>query len=182
MKTAIPLFGALLVASLTAKAQVSGATPATSASPSQISTWQARHARPEYKLALSAFPDADALIVGKSGTPRFLRGNFGSANIVNDQVVVGSVAPKLITLAPVFGLSTGNLKYRTQSVDTTGDHHLVYDLSLYGRDVIGGMLLVHVDASGKIFCVNGSVPDELATPAQVAAIGVISAHAAIPSL
>src|SRR5262249_3918654 len=67
------------------------------------------------------------------------------------------------------------------SADERGGRHFRYDQRLYGLDVIGGDLVIHVDATGTVFGVNGTARGGVAPAPGTAAIAERAASLSITS-
>ena len=125
--------------------------------------------RQEVKRALSVFPDARVL-GSEQGVPFFVRGTLGQGlrSTADQQRVVEDTAHARLlgSIAPLFALSREQLALKSQQVDEEGHHHLRYQQVQAGLPVIGGELLVHADAAGRVYAANGSARGGPTEPLQ----------------
>ncbi len=94
------------------------------------------------------------------GVPYAVRGQFGRA--VQAQGALRSqpdVREALSLVAPVFRLNAQDLVFRRGTVDAQGHQHLRFQQTKNGLRVVGGELVVHVDAAGNVYAANGSAKD-----------------------
>ncbi len=100
------------------------------------------------------------------GVPYAVRGQFGRA--VQAQGALRSqpdVREALSLVAPVFRLDAQDLVFRRATVDAQGHQHLRFQQTKNGLRVVGGELVVHVDAAGNVYAANGSAKDGSRVPA-----------------
>ncbi|WP_338023593.1 M4 family metallopeptidase [Archangium primigenium] len=111
----------------------------------------------DIQTALSRFDDARA-VLGDSGVPYFVKGRLGRLpTSVGGALANGKEAePALEGIAPIFRLEAENLRFQRAAVDAQGHQHLRYQQTLHGRRVVGGELVLHVDAHQDIYAANGS--------------------------
>lgn len=109
--------------------------------------------------ALTTLPRAQILSRGADGIPTFLTGDLGHVGGISarDRVaaaasLAGSVGPALATLR----LTPADLTLRKLTTDSGGNVHAHYSQRHDGLDVIGGDLVIHVDAKGAIHAINGT--------------------------
>jgi vibriolysin len=138
--------------------------------------------RSDVAAALAALPEVEVLAAQRDGFPTFLRGDLGR---ISSTLLAESTPgdPALSAdLAPVFAafcLTPADVTLVRHSIDRTGNHHLRYAQSFNGLDVIGGDLLVHVDAEGTSFAVNGTARGDIPTTLGSQLIGEAAALARI---
>jgi vibriolysin len=116
---------------------------------------------PDVQEALAAIPGAK---VGgaERGLPYFVRGAFGqlpAAALAELAAGAGSGAhlrPALEGVAPLFRLDASQLSLLRVRTDEQGHRHLRFGQLQDGLPVIGAELVMHVDAGGRVYAVNGS--------------------------
>ncbi|WNG60755.1 peptidase M4 [Archangium gephyra] len=118
----------------------------------------------DVQAALAALPSAQVLGSNDDGVPFMLKGSLDNVN-------------GLQGIAAAFRLDASSLVMKRTTVDEDGNTHIRYGQTKNGLPVIGGELLIHKDASGKIFMANGSARDGEIVPA-VARISGEAARAA----
>ncbi|WPB79116.1 M4 family metallopeptidase [Archangium violaceum] len=118
----------------------------------------------DVQAALAALPSAQVLGSNDDGVPFMLKGSLDNVN-------------GLQGIAAAFRLDATSLVMKRTTVDEDGNTHIRYGQTKNGLPVIGGELLIHKDASGKIFMANGSARDGEIVPA-VARISGEAARAA----
>ncbi|WP_326522507.1 M4 family metallopeptidase [Archangium lipolyticum] len=114
----------------------------------------------------------------EDGVPYALRGEFGQATQVPGALRAGTeldVRASLSLVAPVFRLNENDLVLRRTSVDASGHRHLRFQQTKNGLKVVGGELVLHVDAAGKVYAANGSARDG----AKVSAEAKVAPEAAL---
>ncbi|WP_255442238.1 MULTISPECIES: M4 family metallopeptidase [Corallococcus] len=133
----------------------------------------------DVRAALAALKQVEVVDVSKDGVPTFIRGNLGTA----DRSLVAPKAGEALTsalsaIAPVFRLRVDELRARSSRTDDIGFTHVRYDQVRKGVPVVGGELIVHVNASGEVYAANGSArgavePSTLSrlSPQEAAAAG-----------
>jgi vibriolysin len=115
------------------------------------------------EAALSALPGAEVAGVHDDGVPFLIRGALGETG----RAIPGAsarqahalVAPSLERIAPAFRLKARDLVPLRVSQDEQGHTHLRYSQTKHGLPVVGEQLLLHLDAQGRIYAVNGSARD-----------------------
>ncbi|MFL5357457.1 M4 family metallopeptidase [Archangium sp.] len=109
-----------------------------------------------------------AQVLGTEGeVPYAVRGQFGRASQVQGALRSSvDVHEALATIAPVFRLNENDLVLARTSVDEQGHRHLRFQQMKNGLRVVGGELVLHVDAAGNVYAANGSARDGSTAPAQ----------------
>jgi vibriolysin len=130
----------------------------------------------DIEAALAALPEASVLLASDDGVPQYVVGELGKIDPAHD-VGLGAadtagaadaadadraLRPALPPILKAFRLSAEELVLRKISTDESGARHFRYDQKLHGLDVVGGDLVVHVDAKGAIFGINGTARGDLA--------------------
>ncbi|PTL80062.1 M4 family metallopeptidase [Vitiosangium sp. GDMCC 1.1324] len=123
----------------------------------------------DIRSALAALPSAEMLGTHDDGIPFMIRGQLASANgpvqglaASEDHERVGTA---LAAIAPVFRLRASDLVVRSSTRDEQGHTHIRYAQTRNGLPVFGHELILHVDASGKVYAANGSARDGESVPA-----------------
>ncbi|MFY0528969.1 M4 family metallopeptidase [Archangium gephyra] len=118
----------------------------------------------DVQAALAALPSAQVAGSHDDGVPFMLKGSLDNAS-------------GLQGIAAAFRLQATDLVMKRTTVDEEGNSHIRYGQTKNGLPVVGGELILHKDASGKIFAANGSARDGELVPA-VARISSEAARAA----
>ncbi|MFE8599565.1 M4 family metallopeptidase [Archangium violaceum] len=118
----------------------------------------------DVQAALAALPSAQVLGSNEDGVPFMLKGSLDNVN-------------GLQGIAAAFRLQASDLVMKRTTVDEQGNTHVRYGQTKNGLPVFGGELIIHKDASGKIFMANGSARDGEIVP-SVARISGEAARAA----
>lgn len=125
----------------------------------QTSTSERLGSATDIAQALSALPEARVLALGPGGRPRFVTGNLGRSESFGPGLDLASLqtalAPAVARLAPAFGARSDELQAVSAQRDALGSTHVRYVQWLRGLPVVGGELVVHVDASGGLYAANG---------------------------
>ncbi len=156
----LPIRAALLAALFalaacgTNEIQVTGANPA--GGDDGLSTLP-----PDIAHALRALPNAEVMAVHRDGIPAFVVGNLGSSKITHALEAEAVLGPQLEVIAPVFRLEAPGLRFTGVEQDALGKTHARFAQVKNGLEVVGGELLVHLDAEGTIYAVNGAARDGL---------------------
>ncbi|QSQ19131.1 M4 family metallopeptidase [Pyxidicoccus parkwayensis] len=139
------------------------------------------------QAALAALPNAQVMGWGAGGVPDFIRGDLGRVDLraglafsTNPSVRAG-----LERIAPVFRLTAADLLSVSNDTDHLGSQHLRYVQTKNGLRVVGGDLILHLDANGIIYAANGTARDGFALPPKptlTAAAAVSSARRASADL
>jgi hypothetical protein len=149
--------------------------------PAKNIRWQPTKPKASVSEALKDFPNVDATVIGKNGTPSFLRGDFGQIASTGAAVTLQRIIPRLNKIAQILGLTAENLRFSREEGDRLGYKHFVFDVTLHGKGIVGAMVILHVDANGRLYCVNGSVPDEDSEVAILPKVPLDVARKSIPS-
>jgi vibriolysin len=116
----------------------------------------------DVQAALDALPRAEVVAVDEQGLPRFIRGDLGQVVLMYDngpEAVAAALSGSLARITPVFRLVSSDLRLTKTSRDALGYLHARYQQQRDGLDVIGGELLVHLDAEGTIYAAHGLIPE-----------------------
>ncbi|MFE8596445.1 M4 family metallopeptidase [Archangium violaceum] len=108
------------------------------------------------------------------GVPYAVKGQFGRASQAAGLRAQPDVRGALGLVAPVFRLNENDLVFRRASVDTQGHQHLRFQQTKNGLRVVGGELVMHVDAAGNVYAANGSARDG----SSVSSVAKVSPEAA----
>jgi vibriolysin len=121
-------------------------------------------AESDVQRALHALPRAEVLSSAEDGVPSFVRGNLGTVTTPAAQISATSadVQRVLAMIAPVFRLAPSDLVHLATTHDDLGGTHIRYAQMKSGLRVVGGELLLHIDASGTVNIANGSARDGVA--------------------
>jgi Zn-dependent metalloprotease len=122
----------------------------------------------DVQAALAALPSAEVAGSHDDGVPFMLKGSLDNAS-------------GLQGIAAAFRLDASNLVMKRTTVDEQGNSHIRYGQTKNGLPVIGGELIVHKDANGKIFMANGSARDGELVPAVARISGEAARAAALDS-
>ena len=116
----------------------------------------------------------------QDGSTAFLRGELGYVGALpvhdreaTERKMAAGLEPALAPLR----LNSGDLRLRKVNSDANGAHHLRYRQVFDGLDVVGGDLVVHVDAQGMIYAINGSARGEIPAGLGTRDIGADQARA-----
>ncbi|KFA91942.1 M4 family metallopeptidase [Archangium violaceum] len=93
------------------------------------------------------------------GVPYAVKGQFGRASQAAGLRAQPDVRGALSLVAPVFRLNENDLVFRRATVDAQGHQHLRFQQTKNGLRVVGGELVMHVDAAGNVYAANGSARD-----------------------
>ncbi|QAT86985.1 neutral protease [Corallococcus coralloides] len=128
----------------------------------------------DLKSALGAVPGAEVRGVHADGVPQFLLGALGTAG----RPVSGASAwqahallePTLLRVLPAFRLTAKDLVPKRIHTDELGNTHLRYTQTKGGLPVVNEELILHLDARGQVYAVNGTARDgePLPAPARIA--------------
>ena len=109
--------------------------------------------------ALAALPDALVLDSSPDGLPRHIVGDLARVDVdrMNDPATAEPALRAVLArvVAPL-RISPSDLRLRGVRRDGRGGTHFRFRLVADGLDVIGGDLVVHVDAKGSVAGVNGA--------------------------
>ncbi|MEJ7601292.1 MAG: M4 family metallopeptidase [Kofleriaceae bacterium] len=122
----------------------------------------------------------DRVEVGQDGAPYYVRGAFGRASgQITDVASASALDNVLPGIAAAFRVPPSDLVAKRVQRDELGMTHVHYAQQKNGLRVVGGELVVHLQANGKVRSVNGSIRDaELpATPTVTALSAADTARA-----
>jgi len=109
--------------------------------------------------ALAALPDALVIDSSPDGLPRHIVGDLARVDVdrMNDPATAGPALRAVLAqvVAPL-RISPSDLRLRGVRQDGRGGTHFRFRLVADGLDVMGGDLVVHVDAKGTVTGVNGA--------------------------
>jgi vibriolysin len=109
--------------------------------------------------ALAALPDALVLDSSPDGLPRHIVGDLARVDVdsMNDPATAEAALRAVLAgvVAPL-RISPSDLRLRGVRRDGRGGTHFRFRLVADGLDVIGGDLVVHIDAKGSVAGVNGA--------------------------
>ncbi|HZH18049.1 MAG TPA: M4 family metallopeptidase [Archangium sp.] len=120
----------------------------------------------DVQAALAALPSAQVAGSHDDGVPFLLKGRLDNAN-------------GLQGIAATFRVNATDLVMKRTTVDEQGNTHIRYGQTKNGLPVVGGELIIHKDAAGKIFMANGSARDGELVPAQARISGEAARAAAL---
>jgi vibriolysin len=109
--------------------------------------------------ALGRLSDARVLDSSPDGIPRHLVGDLARVDVdrMNDPATAeGALRAVLPRVVAPLRISPTDLRLRVVRRDGRGGTHFRFHLVVDGLDVIGGDLIVHVDAKGSVSGVNGA--------------------------
>ncbi len=107
----------------------------------------------DVQAALAALPSAEVVGSHADGVPFMLNGRLDNAS-------------GLQGIASAFRLQATDLVVKSTRTDEQGNTHTRYAQLKNGLPVVGGELIIHKDASGKIYSANGSARDGELVPAK----------------
>jgi vibriolysin len=114
----------------------------------------------DIQSALTALPAAQVWNTNEAGIPTFISGELGkvdrSAGLVATNPGVGAA---LTMIAPTFRLSANDLVARSTEIDHLGYSHIRYAQTKNGLPVVGGDLILHINANGIVYAANGTAHD-----------------------
>ena len=128
----------------------------------------------DVRAALAALPSARVVGAHDDGLPFMIEGRLGSAR-------AQGVASALSSIAPAFRLNASDLVAKRTSVDEQGNTHVRYGQMKNGLPVVNEELIVHIDANGEIYSVNGSARDGEIAPAKARIAAEAAKAAALDS-
>ncbi|WNG62985.1 peptidase M4 [Archangium gephyra] len=108
------------------------------------------------------------------GVPYAVKGQFGHASQAAGLRAQPDMRGALSLVAPVFRLNENDLVFRRATVDAQGHQHLRFQQTKNGLRVVGGELVMHVDAAGNVYAANGSARDG----SNVSSVAKVSPEAA----
>ena len=107
----------------------------------------------ELQRALVGLDRVEELSISSDATPLYIRGRLGHLR------VNGGSTPQpenLATIALLFRLSAGELVPASSQQDELGFTHSRYVQTKDGLPVVGGDVVLHADAQGTIYAINGT--------------------------
>jgi Zn-dependent metalloprotease len=113
---------------------------------------------PEVEAALGSLPRVEVLELNGDGQPSFLRGDLGRTTYVpglDAAALENMLQGHLAQVAAVFRLRPDDLRFRFAESDHLGYLHARYAQHANGLEVVGGEVILHLDAQGTIYAVNG---------------------------
>lgn len=113
----------------------------------------------DMQQALSALPGASVLATHDSGEPAFIKGNFGTVSTGMASLRAGGAQTALSQIAPVFRLRAEDLVLQRVTQDEQGHQFLRYAQMKNGLQVLGGELILFVNAQGQVYAANSSARD-----------------------
>ncbi|MGE6761177.1 M4 family metallopeptidase [Corallococcus interemptor] len=128
----------------------------------------------DLQSALSALSGAEVRGVHADGVPQFIQGALGATG----RPLSGASAwqahallePTLRRVLPAFRLTAKDLVPKRIHTDALGNTHLRYTQTKGGLPVVNEELILHLDARGQVYAVNGTARDgePLPAPARIA--------------
>jgi vibriolysin len=118
----------------------------------------------------------------RAGATTFLRGNLAYVGTLPVDDLAATERQMAAALAPAlvrFRLEPADLRLRKINTDQNGLHHLRYGQVFNGLDVVGGELVVHVNAQGMIYAANGSARGDIPADPGKGDIGPGQARASL---
>jgi vibriolysin len=132
--------------------------------------------------AMAALPSVEVVRSTYDGVPTLLRGELGKAvppAIADPANADGALRPVMARVLAPFRLKTQNVTFKQHRDDEKGNRHYRYKQTVNGLDVIGGDLVVHVDASGSVYSVNGTARGDFPSALGSKDIGASAALARV---
>ncbi|NOK16566.1 M4 family metallopeptidase [Corallococcus carmarthensis] len=127
----------------------------------------------DLQAALGALPGAEVLGVHADGVPQFIQGSLGTAG----RPIPGASAwqahallePTLLRVLPAFRLTAKDVVPQRIQRDELGHTHVRYAQTKGGLPVVNEELIIHLDARGQVYAVNGTARDgePLPAPARI---------------
>jgi Zn-dependent metalloprotease len=161
-----------LLASLTFTLSACGAGTPDGEAPASASSRDGARVG-DLESALVALPGVEVLDVQGDGVPAFIRGELGNTG----RAIPGASAwqahallePSLPRVLAAFRLTAKDLVPQRVSRDELGHTHLRYAQRKGGLPVVTGELIIHLDARGRVYAVNGTARDgePLPAPARI---------------
>ncbi|OJH37447.1 peptidase M4 [Cystobacter ferrugineus] len=113
----------------------------------------------DIQAALSRFKDV-RVVGSEAGIPYAVTGRLGKLSSAGRLDAVGvkdDLREAMAQLAPIFRVDGGDLVLQRSRVDERGHQHLRFQQTLRGLRVVGGELVLHVDETGNLYAINGTV-------------------------
>ncbi|MGN6108555.1 MAG: M4 family metallopeptidase [Kofleriaceae bacterium] len=114
--------------------------------------------------------------------PQFVTGALAKLDqpLSSDPAIADrALRPVLPAVLAPFRLQAWDLELRKMNTDESGARHFRYRQRAHGLDVVGGDLVVHVDAGGTIFAVNGTARGDISHELGATGVGRDEATARI---
>ncbi len=134
----------------------------------------------DLQAALAALPTVERVAYAAGEVPYFVRGSLGYATEAVDSVADADVAlaGALHKIAPAVGIDAADLAPTKVSVDRLGMSHVRYAQSKNGLRVVGGEVILHVDADGQVRSVTSSAREDHTLPLAATVTADEAVHAA----
>ncbi|WP_223635532.1 M4 family metallopeptidase [Corallococcus sp. EGB] len=124
----------------------------------------------DLRSALGALPGAEVRGVHSDGVPQFIQGELGTTG----RPIPGASAwqahallePTLRRVLPAFRLTEKDVVPQRIQRDSLGHTHVRYAQTKGGLPVVNEELIVHLDAQGQVYAVNGTARDGEPLPAR----------------
>jgi vibriolysin len=139
----------------------------------------------DIQSALARFQRARVVANTEEGVPFYIEGRLGEVPRLSEQRARedGDAARVAINdIAPAFRLNGDDLVFRKSSVDSQGHQHLRFQQTLNGFKVVGGELILHVNAEGMVYAANGSAHGGAGVVAQAKVASEAALKVAVDSL
>jgi vibriolysin len=122
--------------------------------------------------ALQELPEAQVLQYSQDGVPQLVVGELGKIDPAQDSLIAGdsSLRPALPPILKLFRLESKDVTLRKVNTDENGNRFYRYSQTFNGLPVIGGDLVVHVDAKGAITGANGTARGDFSPTAGTNAL------------
>jgi vibriolysin len=130
-----------------------------------------QHDMDDVAAALAALPEATVLMSAPDGMPTWVVGELakiGEMQFDSEIAADNALRPQLVPVLKVFRLKPDDLKLRKMGVDAEGGRHFRYQQVRDGQPIVGGDLIVHVDAKGAVFGINGTARGDVDNDGTVA--------------
>lgn len=113
------------------------------------------------QAALADLPKAEVMGTGATGSPNFVRGDLGKVDIqsLKGDATDTQMREGLKKIARVFRVADADLHRVSVDTDELGSTHIRYEQTKHGLKVVGGELILHVNADGIIYAANGDARD-----------------------
>ena len=113
----------------------------------------------DVQRALDGLPSPRIVSLEVDGVPSFVTGDLGHLDRKSSKATESDFAGALAAIAPVFRLHANDLKLKRVQKDDLNWTHVRYRQTKNGLDVVGGELIIHVNAEGLVYAANGSARD-----------------------
>jgi len=132
--------------------------------------------------AIAQLPDANVQRSTADGVPLQLGGDLGqiaALRSTDPAAVEAALRPHLPALLAPFRLQASAVALRKARRDDRGAYHLRFAQRHQGKDVVGGDLVIHVDAGGTVYAINGTARGDLSPKLGASSIGTAAALARV---